>query len=210
MIRMKKIAAFALVFAFAFSLALPCAFSYAQEDDIIGITNRYKTLKDLSGNTGDSDSVIVSTRVGVLTSVNRALNGAEVSFTAEAIGDILRADSDHKWVNVLGADAQEIGVYMSNEDASKIEDLGSYKQQGTTLYIEGIYSVACSSHEGELDIHASLVKVMQEGQTINHDVNKTYLAIGILFMGMSFLLLFIFFKLRKFREKQKSLEELWR
>ena len=209
MMNIKKIAALILSFAlaFVFFAGLPC--SYAQENDIADITNRYKTLKDLSGNTGETESVIVETRVGVLTSVNRALDGAEVSFTAEAIGDILRADSQHKWVNVLGADGEEIGVYMNNADAEKIKNLGSYNQEGSTLYIEGTYSVVCSSHQGELDIHANLVEVKQDGEVIWHNTNMAFLVAGIVLIVMSAILLWSFFSLRKARAKRKSLEELW-
>lgn len=201
---------FAAAFLLSCALVTPGAHAYVFDDDLPDLSNRYELLQELAGKSTEGESIVVSTRVGVLTAVNRALNGAAVSFNAEAIGDILNADAKHKWVNVLGSDGAQIGVYMKKRDAKKIERLGSYKQKGTTLYIEGTYSIACSSHEGELDVHADRVKVKKEGKDLKHKVSKRHVVFGCGMTAMSFALVWTFFKLRKARARRKSLEELCR
>lgn len=204
----KALSAILISILFAFSFVLPAG-AYTTNASVSDLPYRYEALQELEIDKAQDESVIVNTRVGILTAVNRALNGAAVSFEAEAIGDILTADKGHKWVNVLGSDGSMIGVYMSNEDAQKIDTLGSYQQNGSTLYIEGIYSIVCSDHQGELDIHASLVKVEKQGSAIDHAVSSKHIIISLILIVLACLFVTTFFKLRKVRARRKRLEELW-
>lgn len=103
-------------------------------------------------------------------SANRALNGSEVSFTGEAVGDIVNADEGHKWVNIRGSSNSAISVYMPDDLAKLIQNVGDYHMTGTTLKITGTYHIACPEHEGELDVHASTAEVTDNGGPVTHMV----------------------------------------
>lgn len=90
------------------------------------------------------------------------LDGQQVIFEGEAIGEALRADRDSVWVNVLG-DGTAIGVWMPREMARPIEHWGGYRQTGDTLRVTGVVNLACDSHGGDLDVHATALEVVERG-----------------------------------------------
>ena len=102
----------------------------------------------------------------------------------EAIGDRLRADADHTWVNVLGG-STAIGVYMTDEMATEIEHLGLYTTFGDTVEITGVVNHACTQHAGEYDIHAEEMAVVEEGGARENPVSpwKAGLGLGLLLLG---------------------------
>lgn len=157
------------------------------------ITDRYESLDSLSAPSNPDERVIIDTDTSVLTSVNRALNGLAVRFSGEAVGDILAADAGHKWVNVLGASGTSIGVYITDEQAAQIANLGSYYATGTTIQVEGTYTMACADHQGELDVHATSIKVLDAGGKVTHAPDSQLLvsALGLCLAGFALLASFI-------------------
>ncbi|NTU89369.1 MAG: hydrolase, partial [Actinobacteria bacterium] len=107
-------------------------------------------------------------------------DGVLVEITGEAVGDILNGDdSGHKWVN-LSSEGSTIGVYVSNEEADKVTNLGAYNVTGTVLEIQGTYHVACQDgHDGELDVHAAAVTVKSAGGVGEPDsIDPLFLVLG--------------------------------
>ena len=109
--------------------------------EIGSLSDRFESLDKLGNSLTDEESVVIETRVGVLVSANRALNGSEVSFTGEAVGDIVNADEGHKWVNIRGSSNSAISVYMPDDLAKLIQNVGDYHMTGTTRS-----RVDCRSH----------------------------------------------------------------
>lgn len=181
------------------------AFAAGEDDSaqIAELTDRYASINDLSNSRNSDEAVIADTTVGVLTAVNRALNEMTVRFSGEAVGDVLEAEGGNKWVNLLGANGTSIGVLMSADDAALVENLGDYHTTGTTLEVEGRYSISCSDHEGALDVHADSVRVVDRGGRVAHLPDRT-LFFGALGLCAAGFLLFVLFMALRRRSGRKS------
>lgn len=141
--------------------------------------------------TGDTN-----TSIAALSSAGTLMDGQKVDFAGEAIGDIIKAESGHKWLTLYDAGAS-ISVYVSDADAKKVSNLGRYSQKGTRLEIQGVFYLACAEHEGLSDVHASKVKVLEEGGAQSSPLNMRQLQIGLLLVGIGGLLLLLHWRLRE-------------
>ncbi len=139
-----------------------------------------------------SGEVVIAVGTQMLVGVNRALDGATVSFTAEAVGCALTADAGHVWVNMSGDGSTSLSVYLAEEAAAQIDSYGGWACTGTTLYVEGVYNVACSQHAGELDVHASSVSVVSEGTAVSHEVGAGEQMFAAAACGCGLLLLAVY------------------
>ncbi len=174
-------------------IAPALAHADTQDMDIGTLSNRYERIEASEQEVDGTENVVVTTRIGVLAAANRALDQATVSFSGEVVGDIMNADADHKWVNLLASDGSCIGVFVDNSMASRIKNVGDYSTTGTTLQVRGIYSIDCADHQGELDVHAMDVRVLDAGGTIEHMVSEEDINIGLQLCTVAFVLLVLFF-----------------
>jgi hypothetical protein len=131
---------------------------------------------------------------GDLVERGKELDGREVVFEGEAIGDPMRR-GDHAWVNVLDPGGA-IGVWMEAEAAAGIGRFGSYRGSGDRLRIRGVYHRACPEHGGDLDIHAASVEVLAPGRDRPRPVNR----LELLLLAPSFALALALFLLWRRRE----------
>ena len=92
----------------------------------------------------------------------RELDGREVEFAGEAIGDSMRR-GDHVWLNLLDAGGA-IGVWVERADLPALACFGSAEARGDTLRVRGIFHRSCPEHGGDLDIHAAAVEVVARGE----------------------------------------------
>jgi len=123
-------------------------------------------------------------------------NKQDVIVQGEVVGDILNADSGHKWL-LLDEDDSTISVYVTNQDAQKITSLGAYGQIGTQVEIEGVFNEDCSDHDGLTDIHAAKVTVLDQGQTVPSLFDSNKLKIGIILLLAGGLLIVVHWRLRE-------------
>ncbi len=98
------------------------------------------------------------------------MDGRRVTIQGEAIGEDLRAGPDYRWVNLLG-ESVAVGVYMHEMDAGLIDSYGSYKSTGDIVRVTGTLNFACDEHGGDLDVHAEIVEVVEEGQPVSRDLD---------------------------------------
>lgn len=205
---MRKIVATAMC-ALLLALAVaPAALATGKSQlDVGTLSNRYEQLESIGEAVDGTENVVVTTRIGVLTAANRALDGATVSFSGEAVGDVMTADAEHKWVNLLGSDGSCIGVLIDNDMASRILNVGDYSTTGSTLQVRGIYSIDCDEHQGELDVHALDVRVLDAGGPVDHYVSDSDVNIGMQLCALGFLLLAVFFALRWFFARRSIKDE---
>lgn len=89
-------------------------------------------------------------------------SGSRITLEGEAIGEDLRAGSEGRWVNVLGGGVA-VGVWMSEEDADRIQTWGDYHHVGDLVRITGTVNTACDLHAGEFDVHAEEVEILEPG-----------------------------------------------
>lgn len=176
--------------------------------EIGSLSDRFESLDKLGNSLTDEESVVIETRVGVLVSANRALNDSEVSFTGEAVGDIVNADEGHKWVNIRGPSNSAISVYMPDDLAKLIQNVGDYHMTGTTLKITGTYHIACPEHEGELDVHASTAEVTDNGGPVTHMVAPGRLEAAFVLCIVAGLLLMAFLLVRRYLQRRDDHDSL--
>lgn len=101
--------------------------------------------------------------VSDLVSAHHSLDGREVIFFGEAIGEALGGHRDWKWVNVLGA-TDAVGVVIPAEWVGRIDRFGDYQEFGSRVRVEGILNIACAEHGGDLDVHATALEVVEPGR----------------------------------------------
>jgi len=118
-----------------------------------------------------------------LIKLDRDLDGTRVTVEGEAIGEDLRADEDHRWVNLLG-ESVAVGVYMRDVDAALIDNFGSYKHGGDIVRVTGIVNIACDQHGGDFDVHAEIVQVVSEGQPIARQPQMWKLVLASVFFAI--------------------------
>lgn len=105
-----------------------------------------------------------------LSKANPELDGTEVRFVGEAIGETLRADGRSRWVNVL-ADGVAIGVVAPTDTLDVIDGFGVYSRRGTIVEVTGVFNVACPQHGGDLDVHASEIRALEPSEPIERPAN---------------------------------------
>ena len=146
----------------------------------------------------EGEPEVTSTTVSALLADNGTLSGQQVSFFAEAIGDPIRSEDGRIWVNVLG-DGQLIGVCMTPEQVESITNWGGYCVKGTELQITGTLDLSCSSHGGNLDIHADNVAVISPGGAFAENVQygELYAGIALVCLGAGLWALYALRRRRK-------------
>lgn len=109
------------------------------------------------------------------------LDGKTVSYSGEAIGDILYR-GDYAWINVSDG-ANAIGIYIPASEARKIEYVGRYRVIGDTVFITGTFYRACAEDGGDLDIHANAINVTKKGHTVEDNPSTGLLvSAGVMFI----------------------------
>jgi aspartyl/asparaginyl-tRNA synthetase len=88
-------------------------------------------------------------------------DGMEITYTGEAIGDIM-VRGNYAWVNVNDGD-NAIGVWAPESEVKKISFTGSYEYIGDKIRVTGIFHRACKDHGGDFDIHTTSIKVITKG-----------------------------------------------
>lgn len=169
--------------------------------DIGTLSDRYDSLNKLENSLNEEQGVVIDTHVAVLVSVNRALDNSDVRFSGEVVGDVVNADDGYKWVNIMGTANNVIGVRMSNEQARLIQNVGSYHAAGTILQVTGTYHIACPEHQGELDVHALNIEVLDNGGPATHLISTRRLLIAISLCALSAILSLTFIILRRRTER---------
>jgi hypothetical protein len=92
----------------------------------------------------------------------RELDGREVEFVGEAIGEPMRR-RDHVWLNLLDS-VGALGIWANREDLPAIRYFGSAAARGDTLRVRGTFHRSCPEHGGDLDIHATVLEVVMPGE----------------------------------------------
>lgn len=166
--------------------------------DIGTLTSRYSTLNDLANTQNPDENVVIDTRIDVLVGANQALDGSQVRFEGEAVGEPVDAGGGRKWVSFNNASGDAVSVLMSDDLAAKIQHYGDHQEEGAEAIVTGTYHVACSDHQGELEVHADGLTITDEGEALTYQVDHNLLstAIMMLVMGCLFLLTFVLLRRR--------------
>lgn len=145
-------------------------------------------------------SFIYDTSISDLATADDYMDDQTVQVVGEAIGDRIRSgvSSRHQWITLSDeGDSYTISVYMTSEQAAKIDEFGKYDTRGTILQVRGTFHLACSDHEGISDLHAEVVTVVSPGLHRQDEFNFSDFIPGIVAVAVGFLLLGVFYWLRE-------------
>lgn len=127
-----------------------------------------------------------------------AWNGREVSFTGEAIGELM-VRGEEAWIHMnddaymyknleeypvaeqrehLGGYNTGMSVWIPSSLAKMITYFGDYKHEGDVVKVRGTFNAACREHGGDMDIHATSLDVLIEGHPVGHVLNRTRLGLA--------------------------------
>lgn len=127
------------------------------------------------------------------------LDGAEIVFSGEAIGDSLRAPDGQRWVNVL-EDATAVGVVGDPALFTGIDGFGEWSRTGTRVEVTGVLNIACPQHGGDLDVHGSSLRVLAPSEPVEHPISpeKGIASAGALALALVLALRFRVLRARDF------------
>ena len=130
-----------------------------------------------------------------IASAHTSLDGSDVVFQGEAIGEALRAGRGESWVNVLDGGIA-IGVVVQDEELDRIDTFGDYRRTGTRLTVFGTLNLVCDEHGGDLDVHADRIVIMKEGAERNEQFDRGLFAVAsaLCFVGIALAYLYSYQK----------------
>ncbi len=129
-------------------------------------------------------------------------DGQEVVYRGEVVGDVIKRES-YVWLNVNDdsyssksiPDGGRLSGYNSGQsvwapydEAKKITYTGSYSFQGDVVEVKGVFNAVCPEHGGEMDIHASSLKILKTGREIKHQIPRSKILALVILALILFLL----------------------
>lgn len=122
----------------------------------------------------------------------KLLDGKVLTYRGEAITAIMER-GDYSWVNVFDG-SNAIGVWCKSGLLKDVKYIGDYKHKGDILEVEGVFNRADPGHNGELDIHAIKVTVVERGYRVEESVDKRKINLSVIIFLLTLLLVYIFRK----------------
>jgi len=113
----------------------------------------------------------------------RQFDGQEVSFSGEAIGDLM-IRGDHAWINASDG-ANAIGLWLPVDQALQVKTFGSYRYRGDKVTVVGVFHRACPEHGGDMDIHVNELTVTAPGEPLTHPVQPFRLLLAVLLTALA-------------------------
>ncbi len=147
-------------------------------------------------------SFLYDTNIHDLNNADISYNNEQVRITGEVVGDRIASEEDPGmyWITLNGTDSQggTISVLMSEAQANNIDSYGSYGSTGTIIRVKGTFHLACSTHEGIMDIHADTVSIVQPGKSHPDTFDATHFIPGVIMivLGAALALLYHFLRER--------------
>ncbi len=144
------------------------------------------------------DSTELVNKMNVPGDITKGLfwNGKTVTFHGEAIGEVMVRDS-YAWIHLnddaymernveegakLGGYNSGMAVWISADLTKQIDTYGDYKHEGSIVEIEGVFNAACKEHGGDMDIHATGLRILRAGHVVDDPVQpwKVWLALALI------------------------------
>jgi hypothetical protein len=132
-------------------------------------------------------------------------DGQAVQFTGEAIGEAMRRGA-MAWIHLnddayglAGAGVNPgfagfnsgIAVWMDSAMASRIASFGDYRRHGDLVEVTGTFHAACPQHGGDLDIHATSLRVVRPGYDTVQLIRPSRMIAAAIMAGLTLGLLLV-------------------
>ena len=111
-----------------------------------------------------------TSKINDLVNESLSLDHQTVIIEAEVIGEVLER-GDMAWINVNDG-TNAIGVYLTLEQTKILQTFGDYDHTGDIVLITGVFERSCIEHGGEMDIHASEIVVVKQGEKRIHLISS--------------------------------------
>lgn len=149
-------------------------------------------------------SFIYDTPIVDLSQADSYYDGQTVRVTGEVVGDRITAGAaeGYCWITVTDPafDVNNtVEVYMTTEQASRIDAYGRYGQIGTIISVQGTFNLVCAEHQGESDVHADTVTVSQRGRAMPDEYDPADLMPGALAIVIGLMMMLVVWRLQERR-----------
>lgn len=147
-------------------------------------------------------SFLYDTTIADLVNGDTSRQDTTVQVTGEVIGDAVSAEDDpgKHWVTLDSLQDEpegSISVLIDDNDLSQIDTYGDYSSHGTTLRVRGTFHMACQTHAGIIDIHATNVSKVDDGYPTPDALDFNQFVPGILTCTAAALLAILYYFLRE-------------
>ncbi len=133
-----------------------------------------------------------------------SFDGKSITYQGEVIGVLTRGN--YAWINIYNK-GYAIGIWSRAEDAEKISSFGDYTHIGDSVSVEGEFHLACPEHGGDLDIHASSLKILSTGEKIDRMPIFSVATLSVILFTISIFVAALVKYFHKEKEKHYLLEE---
>jgi hypothetical protein len=123
-------------------------------------------------------------------------DGKIITYKGEVIGDVM-IRKEYAWLHVNDG-IIAIGIWAPKTMVHDIRYAGDYHKKGDIVEASGTFHRSCLEHGGDLDIHASEIKIITPGSLVIQPISKKKVYIGIL----SLILALLFYALKKFSQSR--------
>lgn len=138
---------------------------------------------------------VAATQLNQLVENAGSTDGKTVTVMGEAIGELMER-GDYAWININDG-TNAMGIWLKLSEAQKINFFGDYKYKGDIVEITGIFNKACTEHGGDVDIHCSNIKIIENGYSVQLDVHFIKIILTVFFIALAAILAIIYFKAAK-------------
>ena len=120
----------------------------------------------------------------------KELNGRKLNYRGELVTAILDR-GEYSWIN-LNDGFNAIGVWCKSSLLGEVKFAGDYKNRGDVIEVNGTFNRACSVHNGELDLHADMIKIVKEGHSFAMAIDLKRINSSIVLFAFTILTVIIF------------------
>ena len=147
-------------------------------------------------------SFIYDTSIAALDGADSYYDNQTVQVVGEVVGDNIAAGlaGRHRWITLAAKEKDStatVSVYMTTEQAAKIDTYGKYGTTGTKLQVRGTFHLVCTEHEGLTDLHAEIVSVVQKGRHHGDEFDPNAFVPGAVAVAVGLALMGVFYYLRE-------------
>lgn len=122
------------------------------------------------------NSFLYDIAISDLCNADTSYQKTTVQVKGEAVGDPIKAEQNpgKYWITLDAAPDEKEGslsVLVDESALDAIDTYGGYDARGTIVRVKGIFHLACTSHEGIIDIHADTVTAVDAGYIQKDEFN---------------------------------------
>ena len=123
---------------------------------------------------------------------SKELNGRTLNYRGELVTAILDR-GEYSWIN-LNDGFNAIGIWCKSSLLGGVRFSGDYKNRGDIIEVNGTFNRACSTHNGELDLHAGTVKIVKHGYPIDRAIDTKRIESAVILFAVVFFTVIVFKK----------------